>query len=219
MEQNNTSHVVAQLNDLLRLDLDAIAAYRLTLKELESQQLRQELRAHLADHERHIEDLGRLIEGMGGMKISVPHESGVFKLAVQAAVAAGSDRTVLLAFKANEMQVRDKYARMAEAQFPPDVASTVRRAAGDEQRHYDWAVQSLERMGASEEDTDVRVAKAFRTMHARSADAMETVELKSMYAFERIRRVVKQDPVKIVVTTGLAFIGAGVVLRVLSRRR
>src|SRR5688572_11747976 len=135
--------LVAQLNDLLQLDYDAIAAYRVTLAELDAPALRAELQRNLDDHERHITELGEHIDQLGGMKMSMPHITGAFKLAVQAAVAMGSDRSVLLAFKANELQSRDKYARAAEHDFPQHIAMTVRRAAADERRHYDWAVRAL----------------------------------------------------------------------------
>src|SRR5688572_15083244 len=90
--------LIAWLNDLLQLDHDAVAAYGVALKELDSPQLRTELQQHLADHERHILELEGHIQTLGGMAMPLPHATGVFKLAVQGAVAAGSDKAVLLAF-------------------------------------------------------------------------------------------------------------------------
>ncbi|HEX2168371.1 MAG TPA: DUF892 family protein, partial [Longimicrobiales bacterium] len=137
--QTADATLVSQLNDLLQLDYDALAAYRVAMRELDSPRLQKDLEAHMNDHERHIEELERHIDRIGGMKMPMPHLSGVFKLAVQSAVAAGTDRAVLLAFKANEMQVRDKYARgTTEADLPIDIRDTVTRAAADERRHYDW---------------------------------------------------------------------------------
>ena len=210
--------LIAWLNDLLQLDHDAVAGYGIALKELDSAQLRSELERHLSDHERHIMELERHIETLGGMTISMPHASGVFKLAVQAAVAAGSDKAVLLAFKANEMQVRDKYARASEHDMPPEIANTVRRAASDERRHYDWAVRSLEALGATEDDMSVKATKAFAQVHGRTADAMEAVERGGMNVMEKTRRSAKRDPVKTVITAGLAMVGAGIVLARLVRK-
>lgn len=210
--------IVARLNDLLQLDHDATAAYQIALRELSSTQLRIELQRHLDDHERHIEEIERHLDRIDGMKMPMPHLSGVFKLAIQAAVGAASDRAVLLAFKANEMQARDKYARAAESDFPIDILDTVRRAADDERRHYEWAVRSLEQMGAEEDDTDVRITRGFAHAHGRTADAIEAGERGAMNVAERARRAVKNDPVKAFVTAGLAVIGAGVALG-LARRR
>lgn len=222
MENTQTADatLVSQLNDLLQLDHDAVAAYKLAIAELDSPRLKSELQAHLNDHERHIEELERHIDRMGGMKMPMPHLSGVFKLAVQSAVAAGGDRAVLLAFKANEMQVRDKYGRAAEEnEMPIDVRDTVSRAAADERRHYDWAVRSLEQLGAESDDLDVKATRAFAHAHGRSADAMEAVERGAMNVTERARQAVRNDPMKTVLTAGLAIVGAGAILSGLMRRR
>jgi hypothetical protein len=104
--QTADATLVSQLNDLLQLDHDAVAAYSIAIRELDSPRLRSELQAHMDDHQRHIEELERHIKRLDGMTLPLPHLSGIFKLAVQSAVAAGGDRAVLLAFKANEMQVR-----------------------------------------------------------------------------------------------------------------
>lgn len=218
--QTADATTISQLNDLLQLDHDAVAAYRVAIAELDSPRLKSELEAHRADHERHIEELERHIQRIGGKPMPVPHLSGVFKLAVQSAVAAAEDRTVLLAFKANEMQVRDKYTRAATGMdLPVDIRDTVTRAAADEQRHYDWAVRSLEEMGAETSDMDVKAARAFAQVHGRSADAMEAAERGAMNVAERARRAVKNDPVRTLLTAGLAVVGAGAVLGTLLRRR
>jgi hypothetical protein len=215
----DTARLVALLNDLLQLDMDAAAAYRLALRELESERLRSELQRHLQDHERHIEELKGHIDHLGGLKMPTPHITGAFKLAVQAVAAPGSDRAVLLAFKANEMQARDKYARMADMELPPDLAETVNRAAADEQRHYDWAVRSLEGMGASRDDRDVRATKAFANLHGRTADALEAMERGTMHAAEHGHQAFRRNPVGTVVTAGLALLGIGVVVKQLMDRR
>jgi len=221
MESTQTADatLVARLNDLLQLDYDAVAAYRLALHELESTVLSDQLRSHLDDHQRHIEELERHIDRLGGMRMPMPHLSGVFKLAVQSAVAAASDRGVLLAFQANEMQSRDKYARAAaETDMPVDVRDTIRRAADDEVRHYEWAVRSLEQMGAAEDDADVRFTIAFARIHGRSADAIEAAERGAMNVAERTRCAFRDHPVKAIATAGLTIIGIGMVASLLGDR-
>jgi bacterioferritin (cytochrome b1) len=215
----NTARLVALLNDLLQLDYDAVSAYSLAIRELESSRLINELQVHLKDHERHIEELSGHIEQLEGMKVPVPHLTGAFKLAVQAAAAPGGDRAVLLAFKANEMQARDKYRRAVETTLPPEIRETVRRAAADESRHYDWAVRSLEALGASRDDLDVRATMAFAQVHGRTADGVEAVERATMHPTERARRMVQNHPVRTVVTAGLAVVGAGVLIKQLLDRR
>jgi hypothetical protein len=214
-----TAQLVAFLNDLLQLDHDAAGAYRVALRELDSPRLRAELEEHLRDHERHIDELESHIERLDGMKMPMPHLTGAFKLAVQAVAAPGSDRAVLLAFKANELQVRDKYERATTQDAPPEVAATIARAAADERRHYDWAVRSLEQLGAERGDRDVEATRAFAQVHGRTADAVEAAERGGMRVAEHARRLVRSDPVRTVVTASLAVVGAGVVLRQLARRR
>jgi hypothetical protein len=154
------------------------------------------------------------------MVMPVPHLTGAFKMAVQAAAGPGSDRAVLLAFKANEMQVRDKYQRAAERQdLPPEVTTMLRRAAADERRHYDWAVRSLEAMGADRDDGDVRATRAFAHAHGRTADGVESVERGAMRVTEQARRALRKDSARAVVTAGLAIVGAGVVLKQIVGRR
>jgi hypothetical protein len=215
----DTAQLVALLNDMLQLDHDAAAAYRLALQELDAETLQAELRSHLQDHERHIEELEGHIERLDGMKMPLPHLTGAFKLAVQAAAGPGNDRAVLLAFKANELQVRDKYARVADMELPPDVAEMVNRAAADEARHYDWAVRSLQDMGASRDDRDVKAMKAFAAVHGRTADGVEAVERGAMHLTEHAHRALRNNSVRTVVTAGLALVGAGAVLRQFMSRR
>jgi hypothetical protein len=217
--QMDTAQMVALLNDLLQLDHDAVSAYQLALRELDSAELKAELRAHLGDHERHIDELETHIERLDGMKMPLPHLTGAFKLAVQAAAGPGNDRAVLLAFKANEMQSRDKYARVADMELPPDIAEYVNRAAADERRHYDWAVRSLQEMGASRDDRDVKVTKAFAQVHGRTADAVEAAERGAMHLTEHAHRALRNNSVRTVVTAGLALVGAGVVLKQFVDRR
>jgi hypothetical protein len=82
--------LTALLNDLLQLDHDAVSAYGVALRELDSPDLRTQLDAHLRDHERHIEELGAHIERVEGVKMPVPHLTGAFKMAVQAAAGAAA---------------------------------------------------------------------------------------------------------------------------------
>ena len=124
--------LVAELNDLLQLDYDAVGAYTLAISALRDRNLRNTLIGFRQDHERHIAELVELIRARGGLPVRMPHfPTGIFKLLVQAAGSvggmvggiAGGDRTCLLAFIANETQARDKYRRHANSDdHPSDVA-------------------------------------------------------------------------------------------------
>src|SRR3712207_4494291 len=125
--------LTANLNDLLQLDVDAVQAYALAIRQLQSSSRKQTLRRYQADHKRHITALKRLIRAHGGAPVAVSHiPTGPFKLAMQATGSLGGDKAVLLAFKSNERQVRDKYRRAADGDgLPADVSRVLKRAAAD----------------------------------------------------------------------------------------
>ena len=198
-EVRDVALLTGELNDLLQLDYDAVAAYTLALKQLADTGYQDAVRGFKADHERHIVELTELVRGYGGVPMPMPHLSGVFKLAVQGVGTAGGDAAVLKAFKANEVQSRDKYRRAASRQHPPDVQAVLIRAARDEQHHFDWAMRTLGELGVSTDG----VAEVLEQMHARSADAVEAVERGAMQAAEYTRRALRQRGALGVVAAGL----------------
>jgi rubrerythrin len=203
------AQLVAELNDLLQLDHDAVQAYGLAIHGIQSPEHRETLTRFRGDHERHVQNLTELIEAHGGIPIQLSHiPTGPLKLAVQAAGNTGGDREVLLAFKSNERQVRDKYRRLADRPHAPDVAEVLNRNAADEERHYAWVTQVLERMGAGSDTAIGRAEAAFETVHARSADMIEGAERAMMTGAERMRR----SPVPTIL---LALVGLLILRRVL----
>ena len=138
------AELIAELNDLLALDHDAVQAYSLAIGAISNAEYRDTLAGFRGDHQRHIDQLTQLIRNHGGMPVDLPHlPTGAFKLAVQALGTLGDDRAVLLTFKANEAQVRDKYRRHADRPHDTGVSAILRAAAADEERHYAWADQVL----------------------------------------------------------------------------
>jgi rubrerythrin len=215
------AELIGHLNDLLQLDHDAVQAYSIAHAALTSETLRATVEQFRGDHERHVTELTQLIRSRGATPVELPHlPSGAFKLAVQAAGSAagrmgGGDVAVLLAFKANERQVRDKYRRIAREPHPSDVTSVLARAADDEARHYAWALEMLDELGAGADSAAGRVERVVEVAHARMADTMENVEREAMSAAGRATRSVghalRENPVGAV----LGAVGAGVVLAAL----
>lgn len=207
---------IASLNDLLQLDHDAVGAYGIAINAATDEAHRQALREFRADHERHIEEITRLIQDRGGKPLQAPHlPTGVFKLAVQKAGALGGQTALLLAFKANERQSRDKYRRVAENSDDLEVADVLARAADDEIRHYDWAVRTLLELGVSPDSRTARVERAIEIGNARVADVMEGLETGAMALFEGIRRGTKVKPLLVAV----AAVGAGLLASTFGRRK
>jgi rubrerythrin len=180
--------LLADLNDLLQLDRDAVQAYKLAETGLKSEEHRATIARFRGDHERHIEELTRLIEHRGGRAASLPHmSSSPFKLAAQGLGDLGSDTAVLLAFKSNERLSRDKYQRAANAGYPADAQAVVQRGADDESAHYAWVQETLEQLGAGEETAAGKAERVFEAGHAKLADAMESGEKRVMQGAEAVR--------------------------------
>ena len=153
MENTQTADatLVSQLNDLLQLDHDAIGAYRIAIEKLENRDWATQISGYLTDHERHVRELTEAIVELGGTPMNEPHATGPFKQALQSLGAVGGDKGLLMAWRANELQVRSKYDRYAsKAVFWPDrLKALVDRNALDEERHYRWVVGVLEAMGVN----------------------------------------------------------------------
>jgi rubrerythrin len=207
---------IATLNDLLQLDHDAVGAYGIAIHAATNESHRETLREFRADHERHIEEITRLIQDRGGKPIQAPHlPTSVFKLAIQKAGSLGGQTALLLAFKANERQSRDKYRRAAEDSDDLEVADVLARAADDEVRHYDWAVRALLERGVSPDSAAARVERAIEIGNARLTDVMEGFETGAMALFEGVRRGTKDKPLLV----AIAAAGIGLVAsRILPRR-
>ena len=205
--------LIAELNDLLQLDHDAVQAYSIAIQHLQNEMHRDTLVRFRGDHERHIAELSELIRGRGGVPVELPHLStGVFKLAVQRVGAAGDDGTILLAFKANERQVRDKYRRASRRSLPVDVIDVLRRAASDEETHYTWVVDTLTGMGYGPDTTAGKLGEAFETQHAATADAVEGLQGAAIRIAESaqtgLREQLEQHPLRTVLIalgTGMLF--------------
>ncbi|HEY0025697.1 MAG TPA: ferritin-like domain-containing protein [Longimicrobium sp.] len=179
---------IALLNDLLALDHDAVQAYSIAIGRISSAEYRETLAGFRGDHQRHITQLTGLIQDRGGVAVQLPHlPTGHFKLAVQALGAAGDDRALLMAFKANERQVRDKYRRHADDPHEPAVATILRAAARDEEAHYAWVEGVLEGMGLEPGSLLKTVQDAAETAHATTADAIESAGRRVAEAVERLR--------------------------------
>ena len=211
--------MVAYLNDLLQLDIDAVQAYGLVIAQLESNARKATVKRYQADHKRHVASLETLIRAHGGVPIPMSHiPTGPFKLAMQATASLGDDRSVLLLFKSNERQVRDKYRRAAKRNGLPDnVVRVIKRAAADEERHYRWVEKSLQQLGADSRTPIGRAANVMEIMSARTADVVEAAEKPILIAAEGARRALsaatKRPARTVAIATAVVGAAAAVALR------
>jgi ElaB/YqjD/DUF883 family membrane-anchored ribosome-binding protein/rubrerythrin len=148
--------VLDGLNDLLQLDHDAVAAYDVAIAKLDDRDHADQIAGFRRDHERHIRELNDLVGRFGGTPQNHPHATGPFKTALQSLGALAGDKGLLMAFRTNELQVRTKYDSYASRAmlWPPDVKRVIDGAALDEERHYAWVADVLQRMGVGAGETD-----------------------------------------------------------------
>lgn len=172
----NESRLIAELNDLLQLDHDAVEAYTVAIDLVRRATYRDQLVEYRADHKRHIEELAAVVRARGGLPTELPHATAPLKLAVQALGAAPGDVTLLLAFKAVERQARDKYRRFAARSWPQEVSEVIRRAARDEERHYQWVEGALREQGVGAGTIPHAMASAVEGLHKLLADPIEGLE-------------------------------------------
>lgn len=148
--------VLDGLNDLLQLDHDAMAAYDVAIGKLEDRDHADQIAGYRRDHERHVRELNELVARLGGTPTNHPHVTGPFKTALQSLGGLAGDKGLLMAFRTNELQVRTKYDSYASKAmlWPPDVKRVIDGAALDEERHYAWVADVLQRMGIGGGETD-----------------------------------------------------------------
>jgi uncharacterized protein (TIGR02284 family) len=173
----DTRSLAAELNDLLKLDRDAVDTYSVAIDALENDGFRETLKQFRGDHDRHVVELTSLIRAAGG----TPSESGhvttrALKQALQQICRMGGDRGILSAFEVNERQVRDKYWRYADQLYPPSIRGVIRRGAEDEDRHWTWANEVLKRTGADPLELPPLVQEVLAQIHGRTDDLLEAVE-------------------------------------------
>ncbi|MBA3657277.1 MAG: ferritin-like domain-containing protein [Gemmatimonadaceae bacterium] len=214
------AEVVSILNDLLQLDHDALSAYSVAIATLKNAEYRERLRTFRSDHERHVLELSELIKNRGATPINVMHlPTGVFKLALQGAAGLGGDMSVLVSFKANERQVRDKYRRYAFLAFPEDVSPILNAAAADEEKHYAWVTGTLNDLGYDPESTMGKFDRGLERAHKGMADAVEEFEKKTRTVMhggsEKLIETAKKNPIG----SAAVALGAGLFAAALGRKK
>lgn len=136
--------VIADLNSLIQLEYDAIAAYQAAIERLESERYKETFREFLGDHKSHVTNLTNLVIGEGG----TPEDGGDMKKVltkgkVVLADIAG-DEAILKAMNSNEKQTNKKYEKSVENDYPPNIKVELQKGLSDERRHKAWIEAALE---------------------------------------------------------------------------
>lgn len=173
----STDEVLDALNDLLQLDHDAIGAYEVAIDKLSDRTLAGRIQEFKQDHQRHISDLNAIIATLGGTPRNEPHATGPLKQGLQSLGGLAGDKGLLMAWRTNEMQVKNKYmSRAADSvkhEWPMDVRRAVERNALDEERHYRWVVETLQAMGVGSGDSADAGGGRLDAVRERAADVAD----------------------------------------------
>jgi rubrerythrin len=188
----STTEVLEGLNDLLQLNHDAVGAYDIAIEKLENADHATQISGFKQDHLRHIRELNAAIEQLGGTPKNEPHATGVLKQGMQSLGAVGGDKGILIAWRTNELQVRTKYDNYAAkaTTWPGELKRMVDEQALDEERHYRWVADELERMGvAPGEGAETHLAnKAREQMGSLAGKAQQMTQ----HAGDRARETARQ---------------------------
>jgi rubrerythrin len=157
--QGNVDQVESQLMALVALaemDLGAAAAYEIGARsfEPEDEEVARQLLAFREDHLRHVEDLDRLAQAMGGE----PIDRGGAGKAVLARLAEAAEalgvRAALLAMISNEYLTNSTYASILDLEWEDDVLSVLEQNFEDEQRHLRWLERHRSQFAEQQEEEE-----------------------------------------------------------------
>lgn len=135
---------IATLKHLIELEFDAVAAYTLAVRGLHDALTRDRMAEFMSDHQRHIQELGRLVREMGELP---PEHADIKALLTQGKVLAGGvsgDGGILRGMRSNEDDTNRAYEQaLRRADFQPQVRHILEAALEDERRHRAWIEAQL----------------------------------------------------------------------------
>jgi len=140
----DTREVCDKLNDLIKLDVDAVRAYDQALEACTIDEVVARLTDFRADHDRHIRDLSEQVRALGG-EPDVRRDWKGFLIEGFTAIAAQGDHSALLAMRGNEELTNRTYRSALDmVDLSPEVRSVLERNYSDEQRHLEWIKGQLD---------------------------------------------------------------------------
>ncbi len=140
----STHEMIDKLEDLMRLDVDAVSAYTAAIERIDDKPIRERLGQFGDDHERHIRNLQSAIRSVGGR---VPRRSRDFKgFFIEGMTAIRSDMgtdSALKAMRTNEKLMNSRYSGAVEWDVPTDLRTILAEGYADERRHLEYVEQQL----------------------------------------------------------------------------
>ncbi|MFW5924997.1 MAG: DUF2383 domain-containing protein [Myxococcota bacterium] len=135
------------LEELIKLDYDAIEAYQAAIERLSDEEAQRQLGEFRDDHRRHTENLGAHLREMHRTPPSGPDVKRVLTKGKVVIASLRGDVAILKAMKSNEDDTNTVYERAVEQETPAKLRDTIRNNLDDERRHRAWIEDKLGRMG------------------------------------------------------------------------
>jgi uncharacterized protein (TIGR02284 family) len=135
---------IEELNELIRFDFDAMAAYDAAINDIKALVVRDPLIRFRGDHERHVQNLSQIVIRLGGKPVDGPDMKGLVRKTMTKVAGLGGIELTLKAMKSNEELLNKTYAHHLTLDFPDDVKQIIRGNYADEQRHLGWVEQALQ---------------------------------------------------------------------------
>jgi len=136
---------VERLNDLIKLDFDAVNSYEEAIQEISIESVRSQLRTFQNDHRQHIQRLSAAVQAQGGKPHDRGSAKGFFLKQMTAIRARMGNESAIRAMQANETLVNNHYAKAAKEPWPDDLRKLVESNYRDEQRHLSYLQECITR--------------------------------------------------------------------------
>jgi uncharacterized protein (TIGR02284 family) len=148
--------VVEHLRALIHLDFDASLSYEQALEYVDDEAVRQDFESFRSDHERHVMELTRVVEDLGGKAEAVTRDvKGVLLESVTKLRSITGTLGALRAMRTNEKLSASAYAKTNRLDLPPPALEVVTRALEDEKRHEAAIARHIARVAADEKEIEV----------------------------------------------------------------
>ena len=142
--------LVEKLNDLIKLDFDAIVTYNHAIEHADDAHVRHDLELFRADHERHIGNLAKVIRACDGTPIDVHRDlKGVVLEGITTLRSRNGTLGALRAMRDNERFTNYTYRRASRIALAPIARVVVDQNYADEQRHLAVIQSHIERMSGT----------------------------------------------------------------------
>lgn len=134
------------LEELIKLDYDAIEAYDAAIERLTDLESQARLTEFRDDHERHTQNLGEHLRLMGHTPPMGPDIKRVLTKGKVVMAGLVGELAILKAMRSNEDDTNVAYERALAHDLPLTLRETIRDNLADEKRHRAWIEEKLARM-------------------------------------------------------------------------